>query len=152
MKNIIFLTVFVSSTIGFSITSTAQSSGNNDGFYDKCGTTPIFYEAEVMPMPVGGCEKLLKDLNATVKLQKQEKSDFVVDIQMNCSGQTRNIQIRESEFDYRNKEKILAFFRGVKFYPAKQRGHEVNCNFHYQISYKKGVFTEAKVQIPKRLK
>jgi len=143
----LFLIVFCF-IIGYSITSYAQS-GDNDGFYDECGTTPVFFEAEVMPAPAGGVEKLLKDLNATVKLQKREKGDFTVDIQMNCKGQTRNVQISNDAFDENRKEVILTFFSGLEFFPAKQRGRAVNCNFHYLVTYKRGTFSEAKIQVLK---
>jgi hypothetical protein len=147
MKTTILFFIAVYFIIGSSITSNAQP-GNNDAFYMGCGT-PVFFEAEVMPAPAGGTEKLLKDLNATVKLQKHEKGDFTVDIQMNCKGQTRNIQILNDGFDANRKEVIVTFFRGLEFYPAKQRGRAVNCNFHYLVTYKRGTFTEAKIQVPK---
>lgn len=146
-KLYLIVTYFI---LGYFFASSAQSE-NNDTFYKDCGT-PVFFEAEVMPAPAGGTKKLLKDLNATVKLQRREKGDFLVDIQMNCRGKTRNVQIRNDAFDENREEVIRSFFSGLEFFPAKQRGRAVNCNFHYQVSYKKGVFMEAKIQIPKRLK
>ena len=110
-----------------------------------CGT-PVFFEAEVMPTPVEGNEKLLKDLNATITLRRHEKGNFNVDIQMNCRGQTRNIQLYNSEFNYLKEDKIFTFFSLVKFNPAKQQGRKVNCTFHYLVTYKKGNFTEVKIQ------
>lgn len=143
MKTTKLFLIAVYFIIGFSIAGAAQP-GNIDDFYKDCGK-PVFFEAEVMPAPEGGKEKLLKDLNATVKLQRREKGAFMVDIQMNCKGETRNIRINNDEFDEFRKEVILTFFRGLKFYPAKQRGRAVNCNFHYLVRYKRGSFTEVKI-------
>lgn len=143
MKTTKLFLIVVFFIIGYSITCSAQS-GNNDDFYKNCGK-PVFFEAEVMPAPQGGMEKLLRDLNATVKLQRQEKGNFMVDIQMNCRGETRNIRINNDGFDANREELILAFFSGLKFYPAKQRGRAVNCNFHYLVTYKRGSFTEVKI-------
>ena len=143
MKRTKLFLIAVYFIIGYSITSAAQT-GNNDAFYKGCGT-PVFFEAEVMPAPEGGKEKLLNDLNATVKLQRREKGAFLVDIQMNCRGETRNIWINNDGFDENRKEVIRTFFSGLKFYPAKQRGRAVNCNFHYLVTYKRGSFTEVKI-------
>lgn len=150
MKNIKFLLAVVYLMVGYSIVGLAQQ-GNNDAFYKGCGT-PVFFEAEVMPAPAGGVEKLLNDLNTTVKLQRHEKGDFLVDIQMNCKGETRNVRISNDTFDENREDVIRTFFSGLEFFPAKQRGRAVNCNFHYLVTYKRGTFTEAKIQIPEHLK
>ena len=134
---------------GINLRSNAQIN-NHDKFYSDC-KTEIFYEAEIMPEPKKGNEQILKFLKDKIDIKDTDNGKLSILINTNCNGETKEIKVLSDLEAYKN-ETILEFIENLKFKPAQQRGHKVNCTFQYNINYVQGNFISIKAEAPDFIK
>jgi hypothetical protein len=92
-----------------------------------CDTTLTYWAVETLPEYKGGFEKLLRDLNTNLNLEKHLNGRCRIDFMINCKGETSGFKF-DSSFDKEFGNKFTKTF-SQNWKAGKYRNENVDCSY-----------------------
>jgi hypothetical protein len=143
MKKIMLATLLlITSHIAFSQNDVKIEDKKNNIRYadttEACNKGEIFMTAEQAPAYQGGYEKLVKDINEKLTLNKAIEGVVYIKFTVNCKGKVYGFNIMQS-IDKKTDQIVLNIVRELQFWnSATQDGKAVDCAYGIPVHIKKG--------------
>jgi hypothetical protein len=111
---------------------------------EACDTTLTYWAVETLPEYKGGFEKLLRDLNTNLNLEKHLNGRCRIDFMINCKGETSGFKF-DSSFDKEFGNKFTKTFSELQNWKAgKYRNENVDCSYTLILRIDNGIIKNDK--------
>lgn len=106
----------------------------------QCNENIVFLKVETMPELLGGSDKLVKNINSKVRIEKDKKKKYLsCKIAINCEGKVYDSSITMNSLDEETAQHILSIVEeSTEFSAAKHKNETVDCYYYFHFFITQG--------------